>query len=58
VRVGQIAATQMMCPEALMTQEQAFFAALASIGRFDIDATGALRLFDPAAAEPVLTARR
>jgi heat shock protein HslJ len=58
LRVGRIAATQMMCPEALMMQEQAFFAALASVGRFDIDETGALRLYDPAASEPVLTARR
>jgi heat shock protein HslJ len=58
VSVAQIAATRMMCPEALMTQEGAFFAALAAVGRFDIDATGALRLYDPAAAEPVLTARR
>jgi heat shock protein HslJ len=58
VSVGQIAATQMMCPEALMNQEGAFFAALGSVGRFDIDETGALLLYDPAAAEPVLTARR
>jgi heat shock protein HslJ len=58
VSVAQIAATQMMCPEALMNQEQAFFAALAAVGRFDIDETGALLLYDPAAAEPVLTARR
>jgi heat shock protein HslJ/uncharacterized lipoprotein YbaY len=58
VSVGQIAATRMMCPEALMNQEQTFFAALAAAGRFDIDETGALLLFDPAAAEPLLTARR
>jgi heat shock protein HslJ len=58
VSVGQIAATQMMCDEALMTQEQAFFAALAAVGRFDIDGSGALVLFDPAADRPVLTARR
>ncbi len=58
VAIGQIAATQMMCPEALMTQEQAFFAALGPVGRFDIDATGSLLLFDPSAAKPVLTARR
>jgi heat shock protein HslJ len=38
VSIGQIAATQMMCPEALMTQERAVFAALAAVGRFDIDA--------------------
>jgi heat shock protein HslJ len=58
VRVAQIAATQMMCAEALMDQEQAFFAALAAVGRFDIDDTGALLLYDPAFDEPVLTARR
>jgi heat shock protein HslJ len=58
VSVGQIAATQMMCAEALMNQERAFFAALGSFGRFDIDETGALLLYDPAVAEPVLTARR
>jgi heat shock protein HslJ/uncharacterized lipoprotein YbaY len=58
VSIGQIAATQMMCPEALMTQERAVFAALAAVGRFDIDATGTLLLYDPAASEPVLTARR
>jgi len=58
VSVGQIAATQMMCPEALMNQERAFFGALGSVGRFDFDETGALLLYDPAAAEPVLTARR
>jgi heat shock protein HslJ/uncharacterized lipoprotein YbaY len=49
VRVAQIAATQMMCDETLMAQERAFFAALAAVGRFDIDESGALVLFDPAA---------
>ena len=58
VSVGQIAATQMMCADALMNQERAFFAALGAVGRFDIDGTGALLLYDPAAADPVLTARR
>lgn len=58
VGVGPIAATRMMCPEALMTQEQAFFAALASVARFDLDETGALALYDAVSAEPVLTARR
>ncbi len=56
--VGQIAATQMMCPEALMTQEQAFFAALSAVHRFDIDETGALLLYDPGQAGAVLVARR
>jgi heat shock protein HslJ/uncharacterized lipoprotein YbaY len=58
ISVGQIAATQKMCPEALMDQERAFFAALASVGRFDIGADGALLLYDPAASDPVITARR
>ena len=57
-RVAQIAATQMMCDEALMDQERAFFTALASVGRFDIDDSGTLLLYDPASGEPVLTARR
>jgi heat shock protein HslJ/uncharacterized lipoprotein YbaY len=56
--VGQIAATQALCAEALMNQEQVFFAALASIARFDIDATGALLLYDSVLPEPMLTARR
>jgi hypothetical protein len=41
-----------------MDQERAFFAALASVGRFDIGADGALLLYDPASPDPVLTARR
>ena len=56
--VAQIAATQMMCDEALMQQEAAFFAALARVGRFDLGETGALLLYDPAAEAPLLTARR
>jgi heat shock protein HslJ len=47
----------MGCPEALMMQEQSFFAALAAVTRFDIDPTGALVMY-AAGAEPVLTARR
>jgi heat shock protein HslJ len=58
VSVGQIAATRKMCPEALMDQEGAFFAALASVGRFDIGTDGALLLYDPASPDPALTARR
>jgi heat shock protein HslJ len=58
ISMGQIAATQKMCPEALMDQERAFFAALGSIGRFDIGADGALLLYDPGSPDPVLTARR
>jgi heat shock protein HslJ len=58
VSVGQIAATQKMCQEALMDQERAFFAALASVGRFDIGGDGALLLYDPSSPDPVITARR
>ena len=57
MEVAAIAATRMGCPEALMMQEQAFFAALASVVRFDIDPTGALLMFGADDA-PVLTARR
>lgn len=55
--VGAIASTRMGCPEALMMQEQAFFAALAAVTRFDIDPTGALVMYGTGAA-PVVTARR
>jgi len=58
IGVGQIAATKMACAEALMNQERAFFAALGSVARFDIDETGALLLFGPASPYPVITARR
>jgi len=56
--IGPIAATRMICPEALMDQERRFFAALASVDRLEIDDTGALLLYDPARAEPAITARR
>lgn len=36
--------TRMACPEALMRQEQLFLALLAAVVRYEIDATGALRL--------------
>lgn len=39
-----IGATRMVCPEALMRQEQAFLELLAAVVRYEIDATGALRL--------------
>lgn len=58
VSIGPIAATRMGCPDALMNQESAFFAALAAVARFDLDDTGALLLYDPASPDPVLTARR
>lgn len=58
VSVGQIAATKRACEERLMDQEGRIFRALASVGRFDIDASGALLLYDPASPDPVLTARR
>jgi heat shock protein HslJ/uncharacterized lipoprotein YbaY len=52
---GEAGATMMACAPALMDQEQRFFAALAQVTRFDIDATGALRLI--AGDAPVITAR-
>lgn len=39
------ATTRMACAEALMDQERRFLAALAEVGRFDLDAGGALSLF-------------
>ncbi|NGP52900.1 META domain-containing protein [Thioalkalivibrio sp. XN8] len=42
---GNVAATRMACPEALMNQERKFFRILEGVNRFDIDATGALLLF-------------
>jgi heat shock protein HslJ/uncharacterized lipoprotein YbaY/uncharacterized membrane protein len=51
------AATMMACAEAIMRQEQAFFAALTAVVRFDIDETGALLLVGPDETA-VVTARR
>lgn len=53
---GPLAATQMMCPEALMAQEGRYLAALASVDWFEIDETGALVLY--ASGAPVITASR
>jgi heat shock protein HslJ len=58
VTVGAIAATKMACPDALMNQERAFFATLASVVRFDFDETGALLLYGGDSPDPVLKARR
>lgn len=55
--VSQAVATRMACAPALMDQEQRFFAALAAVRRFDIDAAGALLLLD-ATDRPVIRARR
>ena len=41
---GDVAATMMACPEALMNQERRFFRILGGVSRFDLDATGALLL--------------
>jgi len=41
---GALASTRMACPDALMAQEQALFAALAEVSDFDIDESGALIL--------------
>lgn len=48
--IGQSGATMMACPEAIMVQEQRFFAALAQVTGFDIDETGALVLRSPESA--------
>ncbi|MCX7645190.1 MAG: META domain-containing protein [Rhodobacteraceae bacterium] len=52
---GQMAATRMACPEALMTLERDYLAALSRVSRFDIDATGALVLI--AGDQPVVLLR-
>ena len=46
ISFGDAGATMMACPEPLMQQEQAFFAALSSIVRGEIDAESHLVLFD------------
>ncbi len=58
VTVAPIAATQRACDETVMDQERAFFAALASVRKFDVDESGALRLFDTSSGQPAITARR
>lgn len=55
VTIGQAGATMMACSEPIMAQEQRFFAALARVTGFDVDATGALVLL--ATEQPILTAR-
>jgi heat shock protein HslJ len=45
--IGQAGSTMMACPEAIMAQEQRFFAALGEVTGFDIDETGALLLRSP-----------
>lgn len=57
-RVGRVASTMMMCPEALLGQERRFFAALEAAKRYDVDETGALRLFSDDADDPIIVARR
>ncbi|MBW6416372.1 META domain-containing protein [Celeribacter sp. PS-C1] len=56
LRFGQLASTQMMCPESLMQQEARVLEALAKVERFDIDETGALVLYSQ--GERLITARR
>lgn len=55
LRIGQAGATMMACAEPIMAQEQRFFAALAQVTGFDIDAAGGLVLL--AAEQPILIAR-
>jgi heat shock protein HslJ len=56
--IGPAAATRKMCPEALMNQEQRFFQALASVTRYERDATDALRLYTADGTDPVIVARQ
>ncbi|EDY87205.1 conserved hypothetical protein [gamma proteobacterium HTCC5015] len=42
---SQTATTRMMCPEAIMNQEQRFLAALEKVERFDISEHGALMFY-------------
>jgi heat shock protein HslJ len=55
LRVGQAGATMMACPEPIMAQEQRFFATLAQVTGFDIDAAGGLVLL--AMERPILIMR-
>lgn len=55
--LGPIAMTRMMCPPALMEQENRFAAALEAAASFDIGETGAL-LLKSAKGETLLLARR
>lgn len=57
-RIERVASTRMMCPEALMQQERRFFAALETATRYDVDGSGALRLFSDESDDPVVVARR
>lgn len=56
LRFGPLASTMMACPEALMTQERALFAALERADRFDIAPDGALLVL--AGDRAVVRARR
>lgn len=55
--IGDIGATRMACPPALMMQEQRFFEALSRVAGFAIDDTGALRLTDAAGGVLILARR-
>ncbi|GGO55105.1 Heat shock protein HslJ [Roseovarius pacificus] len=58
LNLGQMGATMMACPEALMKQEQRVLDALQQVRRFDIDDTGALVLIGGSEDAPLLTGRR
>lgn len=55
---GQMGATLMACPEALMKQERRMMDALEQVRRFDFDETGALLLIGGPEDATLLTARR
>jgi heat shock protein HslJ len=50
--LGQLGATRMACPQALMDQETRFFQALQSAARWTIDEHGLLLIYSSGAAEP------
>jgi heat shock protein HslJ len=52
IRFGGVAATRMACPDAVMRQEDAYFAALRDAERFETDGQ-VLRIFSAGQAEPL-----
>jgi heat shock protein HslJ len=54
ISFGNLAATRMMCPEALMDQEQRFLEALAAARRVELTHEGLILLVYADAAEPII----
>jgi putative lipoprotein len=52
IAFGNLGATQMACPEAIMDQEMRFFEALGTAERFELDEHGLLLIFSMGADEP------